>query len=251
MVDKSMACPNCMNDIVSTYCPGCGHGVVHRIIGSVIDELGLKDKTILVAPIGCAGSVAAYYDFDSVKGNHGRAPAVATGIKRTNPDKIVFTYQGDGDLASIGAAEILHAAARGDCFTVIFVNNAIYGMTGGQMAPTTLVGQISNTTPEGRMVERAGYPIDMTKILSGIDGVAFAARGSVSNPKNIRKTQELIKRAFQTQIDNQGLSIVEVLSRCPVNWNMSPVKADEWIENILAERYPLGVLKAPGMEENL
>lgn len=228
------------------YCPGCTHGVIHRLAAEVIDELGIQDKTIGIAPVGCAVFAYDYWDIDCHQASHGRAPAVATGIKRVNPNNVVFTYQGDGDLAAIGTAEIVHAAARGEKITVLFVNNTIYGMTGGQMAPTTLVGQKSTTTPQGRSWERNGGPVRVTEMLSVLDGVAYAARVSVHNPANILKAKKAIKKAFEVQLNNEGFAIVEILSTCPTNWGLPPVEAIKWLEQNMLPYYPLGEYKVSG-----
>jgi len=235
--------PKSMTDIPMHYCAGCGHGIVHRIIAEVIDELNIKEITIGIAPVGCAVLAYDYWDFDVSEAAHGRPPAVATGIKRVLPDKIVFTYQGDGDLASIGMAEIIHAAARSENITVIFVNNSVYGMTGGQMAPTTLLGQKTTTTPYGRKPEIAGYPIKMCELLATLDGVKYLERTAVNTPANIIKTKKAIKKAFQCQIDKIGFSLVEVLSQCPTNWNLSPLESNKFIEENLIKTFPLGVIK--------
>lgn len=235
--------PHALSDVTLHYCPGCNHGIVHRLVAEVIDELGIEGKTVGVAPVGCAVFAYNYFECDMQEAAHGRAPAVATGIKRVNPDNIVFTYQGDGDLAAIGTAETVHAAARGENITVIFINNAIYGMTGGQMAPTTLPGQVTQTSPYGRDTKTQGYPIKMCEMLSTLDGVALAERCAVNNIKNIKETKKAIKKAFQNQIDGNGFSIVEVLSTCPTNWGLSPVEALTWLENNMIPYYPLGVYK--------
>ncbi|MBN2556003.1 MAG: 2-oxoglutarate oxidoreductase [Anaerolineales bacterium] len=225
------------------YCPGCTHGVAHRLIAEVIDEMGLRDETIGVAPVGCAVFAYNYFDLDFAEAAHGRAPAMATGIKRVNPDKIVFTYQGDGDLASIGAAEILHAALRGENITVVFINNAIYGMTGGQMAPTTLPNQKTTSSPLGRDVETQGYPIRMSEILSQMDGAAYVVRRSLHDPANIRKAKKAIRTAFEVQQKGLGFAMVELLSSCPTNWKMTPKDALTWVEEHMVPTYPLGDYK--------
>ncbi len=225
------------------YCPGCTHGIIHRLVAEAIDELGCGDKAIGVAPVGCAVFAYNYFECDMYEAAHGRAPAVATGVKRCLPDKVVFTYQGDGDLASIGAAEIVHAAARGEKITVIFVNNAIYGMTGGQMAPTTLIGQKATTAPLGRDVERNGNPIRMSEMLATLDGPALIQRVSVHDVKHIMEAKAAIKKAFQCQIDKKGFSMIEVLSTCPTNWGMTPVEALKWLQENMIPQYPLGVFK--------
>ncbi|MBZ4653414.1 MAG: 2-oxoglutarate oxidoreductase [Peptococcaceae bacterium] len=226
------------------YCPGCHHGIIHRLVAEVLDELGLQDRTIAIASVGCSVFAYDYFDVDAIQAAHGRAPAVATGVKRSRPESIVFTYQGDGDLASIGAAEIIHAAARGENITVIFVNNAIYGMTGGQMAPTTLVGQETTTSPQGRNPKNAGYPIRMSEMLATLPGASYIARTSVHDPKHVRETKKAIKEAFQVQVEGKGFSLVEVLSACPTNWHMTPVESLEWIKNEMIAYYPLGKFKS-------
>lgn len=235
--------PKSLKDTRHNYCPGCGHGIVHRIIAEVIDELNIREKTIAVAPVGCAVFAYDYWNFDVTEAAHGRPPAVATGIKRVLPDRIVFTYQGDGDLAAIGTAEIIHAANRSENITVIFINNTVYGMTQGQMAPTTLLGQKTLTTPYGREITRDGYPLKVCELLSVIEGVKFAARGTITNPKNVVITKSYIKTAFLTQIENKGFSIVEILSMCPAGLHMSPVDALNWVETELTKFFPLGVIK--------
>ena len=225
------------------YCPGCTHGIIHRLVAEALDELGIGDKAVGVAPVGCAVFAYDYFNCDMMEAAHGRAPAVATGIKRVLPDRAVFTYQGDGDLASIGTAEIVHAATRGEKITVIFVNNAIYGMTGGQMAPTSLPGQVTQTTPYGRDTNTAGYPVKVCEMLSTLDGVAFAQRVTVDCVKNVNIARKAIKKAFQNQIEGKGYSIVEVLSTCPTNWGMSPVEALKWLNDNMIPYYPLGVYK--------
>ncbi len=228
------------------YCPGCTHGIIHRLVGEAIEELGMQDKAIGVAPVGCAVFAYEYFSCDMMQAAHGRAPAVATGIKRVHPDHMVFTYQGDGDLASIGAAEIIHAATRGEKITVIFVNNAIYGMTGGQMAPTTLPGQVTTTSPYGRDVDHCGYPIRVSEMLATLDGPAYIARVSTHDVKHILEAKKAIKRAFELQTQGKGFTLVEVLSTCPTNWGMTPVEALKWLEDTMIPQYPLGVKKEVG-----
>lgn len=235
--------PHALVDVSEHYCPGCGHGIVHRLVAEVLDELGIEGKTIGVAPVGCAVFAYNYFECDMQEAAHGRAPAVATGIKRVHPDKVVFTYQGDGDLAAIGTAETVHAAARGENITVIFINNAIYGMTGGQMAPTSLMGQVTQTTPYGRTEQNQGFPIHVCEMLSTLDGVALAQRTTINNVKAIKETKAAIKKAFQNQIDKKGFSIVEVVSTCPTNWGKTPVEAMKWLEENMLPVYPLGVYK--------
>ncbi len=228
------------------YCPGCTHGIIHRLVGEAIEELGMQDKAIGVAPVGCAVFAYDYFNCDMMQAAHGRAPAVATGIKRVHPNHMVFTYQGDGDLASIGAAEIVHAATRGEKITVIFVNNAIYGMTGGQMAPTTLPGQVTTTSPYGRDVDHCGYPIRVSEMLATLDGPAYIARVSTHDVKHILEAKKAIKKAFEMQAQGKGFTMVEVLSTCPTNWGMTPKEALKWLESSMIPRYPLGVKKEVG-----
>ncbi|HHU63066.1 MAG TPA: hypothetical protein GXZ32_02480 [Clostridiales bacterium] len=235
--------PKALTDKPFHYCPGCTHGIIHRLVAEAIDELDIQQKTIGVAPVGCAVFAYDYFNCDMMEAAHGRAPAVATGIKRVHPDKVVFTYQGDGDLASIGAAEIVHAATRGEKITTIFVNNAIYGMTGGQMAPTTLVGQVTATSPYGRQPEIAGYPIRISEMLSTIEGAAYIARVSVHDIKHLMQAKKAIKKAFEIQIKGKGFSIVEVLSTCPTNWGLTPIEALNWLKENMIPYYPLGVKK--------
>ncbi|MCR4876882.1 MAG: 2-oxoglutarate oxidoreductase [Clostridiales bacterium] len=232
-----------LTDTPLHYCPGCTHGIIHRLVAEAIDELGIQGKTIGIAPVGCAVFAYNYFNTDMMEAAHGRAPAVATGCKRANPDNIVFTYQGDGDLASIGAAEITHAATRGENITVIFVNNAIYGMTGGQMAPTTLPGQVTTTSPYGRDPALCGYPIRVSEMLATLDGPAYIARCSVHDVKHILDAKKCIRKAFETQIAKKGFSMVEVLSSCPTNWGMTPREALNWLEANMIPQYPLGVKK--------
>ena len=226
------------------YCPGCGHGIAHRLIAEVIDELGIQGRTIGIAPVGCAVLAYDYLDVDMVEVAHGRAPAVATGMKRTNPDKIIFSYQGDGDLASIGAGEILHAAHRGEQITVIFINNAVYGMTGGQMAPTTVLGQVTATTPRGRQKMGEGCPLQISELLAILPGTIYIERCSLHNPAQINKAKKAVRHAFELQVSGaEGLSLVELLSPCPTYWRMTPAKANEWIEKEMIKVFPLGCLK--------
>jgi 2-oxoglutarate ferredoxin oxidoreductase subunit beta len=236
---------NGLTDVQTHYCPGCTHGIIHRLVAESLEELGLLDETIGVASVGCSALAYDYFNCDMQQAAHGRAPAVATGIKRVQPDKTVFTYQGDGDLASIGTAEIIHAAHRGEKFTTIFVNNAIYGMTGGQMAPTTLIGQRATTAPLGRTVEHSGMPLRVSEMLSTIDGAAFVERVSVDTPANIRKAKKAIKTAFECQRDKKGFSIVEVLSTCPTNWGFTPIDALTWLQDNMIPYYPLGNFRKP------
>ncbi len=235
--------PKSMTSARMHYCPGCGHSIVHRLVAEVIDELDIQEKVIGIAPVGCAVLAYDYWDFDVSEAAHGRPPAVATGIKRVHPDKLVFTYQGDGDLASIGAAEILHAANRSENISIIFINNTVYGMTGGQMAPTTLLGQITTTTPDGRTTAFAGYPMKMSEILAAVDGAKYLERTAVDTPANIMKTKAAIKKAFKAQMDNKGFTMVEVLSMCPTNWRMTPIVSAHHISKELVKVFPLGVIK--------
>ena len=232
-----------LTDKETHYCPGCTHGIIHRLVAECLEELGVLGDAIGVAPVGCAVMAYDYFNCDMVEAPHGRAPAVATGIKRAKPDNVVFTYQGDGDLAAIGTAETVHSATRGENITVIFVNNAIYGMTGGQMAPTTLLGQVTQTTPYGRDVNYSGYPVRICEMLSTLSGVAYAERVAVNNVPNIRKAKAAIKKALTAQIGKKGFSIVEVLSGCPTNWGMTPQEALQWIDDKMIPYYPLGVYK--------
>jgi 2-oxoglutarate ferredoxin oxidoreductase subunit beta len=225
------------------YCPGCGHSIIHRLIAEVIDEMNLRDIVVGIPPPGCSVFAHHYFDIDMAESAHGREAAVATGIKRTAPEVIVFTYQGDGDLAAIGTAETIHAANRGERITSIFVNNAVYGMTGGQMAPTTLSGQKTTTTPYGRDVSIEGYPIKMSEMLALTRGAVYIERTAVSSPANIRKTKKAIRKAFQAQIDGLGYSLVEILSACPTNWRMSSLESWQWIEKEMTKEFPLGVIK--------
>jgi 2-oxoglutarate ferredoxin oxidoreductase subunit beta len=235
--------PESLTEIGTHYCPGCTHGIAHRLIAEVIDEMGVREDTIGVAPVGCSVFAYNYFNMDFAEAAHGRAPAMATGIKRVNPDKIVFTYQGDGDLASIGAAEILHAAGRGEHITVIFINNAIYGMTGGQMAPTTLPGQRTTSSPMGRDIELHGFPMKMCEILSQTDGAAYIVRRSLHDVANIRKAKKALRNAFEAQKQGLGFSMVELLSSCPTNWGIAPEDALKWIESHMVPVYPLGDYK--------
>lgn len=225
------------------YCPGCHHGIIHKLVGECLTELGLLDEAIGVCPVGCSVFAFNYFNCDMLEAAHGRAPAVATGIKRTHPAQAVFTYQGDGDLASIGAAEIVHAAMRGEKITTIFVNNAIYGMTGGQMAPTTLEGQVTATTPYGRRVDLNGYPIKISDLLSQLDGTCFVTRQAVHTPAAVRKAKAAIRKAFENSMAGKGTSVVEIVSTCNSGWKLSPAKANEWMVSNMFEKYPLGDIK--------
>ena len=236
--------PESLKKIGTHYCPGCGHGIIHRLISEVITELGLREKTIAVAPVGCAVLAYDYWNFDCTEAAHGRALAVATGIKRCLPDSFVFTYQGDGDLAAIGTAETIHTANRGENLTCIFINNACYGMTGGQMAPTTLIGQRTTTTPWGRDPRKGeGFPLKITELIASLSGVVFAQRTAISSVKNILNTKKAIKQAFITQIEEKGFSIVEILSQCPTIWKMTVQEAVEWVEKEMIKVFPLGRIK--------
>ena len=234
--------PLALTDRSTTYCPGCGHGIIHRLIAELLDEMNLTARTIGVASVGCSVFAYDYFNVDFVESPHGRAPAVATGVRRVRPDKFVFTYQGDGDLAAIGTAEIVHAAARGELISVVFVNNGIYGMTGGQMAPTTLLGQKTTSSPNGREALSAGVPIPITEMLAILPSVAYAARGSIANPQLIGRAKQMLKRSFEVQERKQGFSIVEILSTCPVGWGMTATEAMEHVEHNVVDTYPLGVL---------
>jgi len=233
-----------LKDCPTHYCPGCGHGIAHRLVAEAIDELGIRGRTIGIAPVGCAVLAYDYLDVDMVEVAHGRAPAVATGMKRTNPDKIIFSYQGDGDLAAIGTGEIIHAAHRGERITVIFINNAVFGMTGGQMAPTTLVGQVTTTTPLGRDVEDQGYPLQVSELLALLPGAIYIERCALHRPVLIRDAKRAVKHAFELQVNGaKGLSLVELLSPCPTAWRMTPAQAIEWMENEMIKVFPLVRLK--------
>ena len=235
--------PESFTEASTHYCPGCTHGIAHRLIAEVIDEMGIRQKMIGVASVGCSVFAYNYFDFDFVQAPHGRAPAMATGVKRTLPERIVMTYQGDGDMASIGTAEIVHAAARGENITVIFINNANYGMTGGQMAPTTLPGQRTTTSPGGRDVEQMGYPIRASEMLATLDGASYIARRSLHDPKNIRMAKKAIRLAFETQARGLGFSMVELLSICPTNWGLSPLDSVRWLEEHMLPFYPVDDFK--------
>lgn len=240
--------PHALIDIPLHYCPGCTHGIVHRLVAEVIDELNIEGKTIGVSPVGCTYNNYEYFNCDMQQASHGRAPAVATGIKRVFPENVVFTYQGDGDLAAIGTAEIVHAATRGERITTIFVNNAIYGMTSGQMAPTTLVDQVTTTSPFGRKPEIHGYPIKVCEMLSTLEGAVYVERVSMHDIKNIMNAKKAIRKAFQVQMAGKGFSIVEILSTCPTNWGLSPVEALKWVEEKMVPFYPLGNFKGKDLE---
>jgi len=238
---KTFERPKALSSKEFTYCPGCQHGIVHRLIAEVIDEFEIQGKTLMVAPVGCSVFAYTFFDVDGTVAAHGRAPAVATGMKRARPENIVFTYQGDGDLAAIGTAEIIHAANRGEKITTIFINNAIYGMTGGQMAPTTLLGMKTTTSPYGRKAENDGYPIHVCELLKETAGVAYLERVTVNSPSEVRKAKKAIRKAFNAQIKGLGFSLVEVLSTCPTNWGMSPKEAMKWLDENMKKEYPVGV----------
>ena len=248
-MEKVFKRPHALSDVSFHYCPGCPHGIVHRLVAEVIDELGIEGDTIGVAPVGCSVFAYNYFECDMQEAAHGRAPAVATGIKRARPDKIVFTDQGDGDLAAIGTAETVHVAARGENVTTIFINNAIYGMTGGQMAPTTLAGQVTQTSPYGRDPKTQGNPIRVSEMLSTLDGPAYIERVTVDTVPHIKQAKAAIKKAFQAQIDGKGFSLVEVVSTCPTNWGMSPQESFDWMRENMLPHYPLGVYKDITKEE--
>lgn len=235
--------PKALVDTTLHYCPGCTHGIIHRLVAETIDELGIQGNTVGIASVGCSVFAYNYFACDMVQAAHGRAPAVATGVKRSDPNNIVFTYQGDGDLAAIGTAETVHSAARGENITIIFVNNAIYGMTGGQMAPTSLPGQVTQTSPYGRDVEAVGYPVKVCEMLSQVDGAAYLERVAVNNVKNVKNAKKAIKKAFEYQVAGKGFSLVEVISSCPTNWGLAPDKALEWVNDKMIPYYPLGVYK--------
>jgi len=235
--------PESLLDVRTHYCPGCHHGIAHRILAETIDRFGLREQTIGVAPVGCAVLMYDYFDVDICEAPHGRAPAVATGIKRAQPDRFVFTYQGDGDLAAIGTSEIIHAANRGENITTLFINNTTYGMTGGQMAPTTMLGQKTTTSPYGREFRNDGYPIRMTELLATLEGTAYAARVATCTPAQIRKAKEAVRKAFEMQRREMGFSIVEFLSTCPTNWGMKPLEAQQRVLGEMVEYFPLGVFK--------
>jgi 2-oxoglutarate ferredoxin oxidoreductase subunit beta len=238
--------PESLKDVQTHFCPGCQHGAVHRLVAEAIDEFGIRERTIGIASVGCSVFLYSYFDIDVVESPHGRAPAVATGTKRARPESIVFTYQGDGDLAAIGTSEIIHAANRGENITVIFVNNTTYGMTGGQMAPTTMPGQKTSTSPYGRDIKNDGAPFKMAELLSNLDGVAFSARVAVNSPKNVLQAKKTIKTAFQYQVEGRGFSFIEVLSTCPTNWGMNPLQANQRLSDEMIPYFPLGVYKNSG-----
>ena len=235
--------PESLKDVSTHFCPGCHHGSVHRLVAEALDEFGIRSQTIGVASVGCSVFLYGYFDIDVIESPHGRAPAVATGAKRARPDRIVFTYQGDGDLAAIGTSEIIHAANRGEDITVIFVNNTTYGMTGGQMAPTTMPGQKTSTSPYGRDISKDGSPFRMAELLSNLDGVAFSARVALNSPKNVLQAKKMIKTAFRYQVEKKGFSFIEVLSACPTNWGMNPLDANQRVADEMVPYFPLGVYK--------
>ena len=241
--------PHALCDVPTHYCPGCTHGIIHRLVAEAMDDLGIEGKAVGVASVGCSVMAYDYFGCDMIQAPHGRAPAVATGVKRARPENAVFTYQGDGDLAAIGTAEIVHAATRGENITAIFVNNAIYGMTGGQMAPTTLPGQITQTTPYGRDTKLAGNPIRMSEMLSTLDGVAYIERVTVDTVPHVRAAKKAIRKAFEAQLAGKGFSMVEVLSTCPTNWGLAPLEALGWLKDNMIPYYPLGVYKDTTAEE--
>jgi len=240
---KVFSRPKSLKSTPFHYCAGCGHSIIHRVLCEVIDEMGIRGITIGVPPAGCAVVAYNYFDVDMLEAPHGRGCAVATGIKRTLPDRLVFTYQGDGDLAAIGTAETFHAANRGENITVIFINNAVYGMTGGQMAPTTLLGQVSTTSPPGRNAILDGHPIRMSEILANLEGAAYIERVAVNSAQNILRAKKAIKKAFQCQLDGAGFNLIEVLSQCPTNWKMNSVEACRWIDEVMSKTFPIGVIK--------
>ncbi len=241
--NKVYSAPELLDEVNMHYCPGCSHGVIHKLVAEVIAELGIVERTVGVSPVGCAVFAYNYIDCDWIEAAHGRAPAIATAVNRLWPENVVFTYQGDGDMSAIGTAETIHAANRGENIVMIFVNNAIYGMTGGQMAPTTLIGQKTATSPYGRRVDLNGYPLEITNLLKELDGTCYVTRQSVHTPANVRKTKAALKKAFQNAIDKKGTSVVEVVSTCNSGWKMSPEKANEWMAQNMFEKYPLGELK--------
>ncbi len=241
--------PESLQDVVTHYCPGCTHGIIHRLVAEVLDELGVRERTVGVAPVGCSVLAYNYFNCDFLEAPHGRAPALATGYKRMRPDMIVFTYQGDGDLASIGMGEIVHAANRGEKFTTVFVNNAIYGMTGGQMAPTTLAQQVTTTCPTGRNIKEVGSPIRMSELLATLQTPSYIERVSVHSPQHIVRAKAAVRKAFQYQVESRCYSLIEVLSTCPTNWGMSPTEGTEWLNKNMLPYYPLGVYSTPEEKE--
>jgi 2-oxoglutarate ferredoxin oxidoreductase subunit beta len=242
-MQKIFSHPKSLRNIPTHYCAGCGHGIAHRLVAEVVDELGLRERTIAIAPVGCAVLAYDYWDFDCTEAAHGRALAVATAIKRVQPNKVVFTYQGDGDLAAIGTSETIHAANRQEKLTVVFINNAVYGMTGGQMAPTTLLGQKTATTPLGREIRFHGYPLKISEMLAVLPGAKYIERVSLHAPAEVLKAKRALKQAFQNQIDGLGFSLVEILSPCPTYWGLSPREALHWTRDVMAKEFPLGRIK--------
>jgi len=242
-MEKIFFRPESLYDVPTHYCPGCGHGIAHRLVAQVVDELGIREKTIGIAPVGCAVVAYDYWNFDCSEAAHGRALAVATAIKRVHPQNVVFTYQGDGDLAAIGTNETIHAANRGENLTVIFINNTVYGMTGGQLAPTTLLGQKTSTSLEGRVKEKHGYPLKISEMLAMLPGVYYVERVSMHSPQEVLKAKRAIKQAFENQINNLGFSLVEVLSPCPTYWGQNPQESLDWIRDVLQKEFPLGRIK--------
>ena len=241
--------PNALADVSTHYCLGCTHGIIHRLVAEAIDELGIEGTTVGVAPVGCSVMAYNYFNCDMVEAAHGRAPAVATGLKRAMPENIIFTYQGDGDLASIGMAETVHSAARNENITIIFVNNAIYGMTGGQMAPTSLPGQVTQTSPYGRDTSHCGFPVRVSEMLAQLEGPEYIERVAVNNVKNVKNAKKAILKAFKNQVERKGFSLIEVVSTCPTNWGLTPIKALEWVDEKMIPYYPLGVYKDKNAEE--
>jgi 2-oxoglutarate ferredoxin oxidoreductase subunit beta len=242
-MQKIFSCPESLRNISTHYCPGCGHGIAHRLVAEVVDDLGIREKTIGIAPVGCAVVAYDYWNFDCSEAAHGRALAVATAIKRVHPQNIVFTYQGDGDLAAIGTNETIHAANRGENLSVVFINNAVYGMTGGQLAPTTLLGQKTSTSIEGRDKKNHGYPLKISEMLALLPGVCYVQRVSLETPSEVLKAKRAIKQAFENQINNLGFSLVEILSPCPTYWGLSPKESLDWIRNVMQKEFPLGRIK--------
>jgi 2-oxoglutarate ferredoxin oxidoreductase subunit beta len=241
--NKVYSRPKLLTDNYMHYCPGCSHGVVHRLIAEIVEEMGVEEITVGIAPVGCAVFAYNYVDIDWIEAAHGRAPAIATAVKRLHPENLVFTYQGDGDLAAIGTCETIHAANRGENIAIIFINNGIYGMTGGQMAPTTLEGMVTSTTPYGRRIDLNGYPLKISDLVAQLDGTCYVTRQAVHTPAAVRKTKAAIKKAFQNSLDGKGTSLVEIVSTCVCGWKMTPAQANEWMEKNMVEHYPLGDLK--------
>jgi len=240
---KIFSYPKALNELKFHYCPGCTHGIAHRLLAEVLEEMGLLDKTIGVGSVGCSAYIYEHYNFDFIQAAHGRASSVATGVKRVYPDRVVFAYQGDGDMAGLGLGEAMHTAVRGEKITVIFINNAVYGMTGGQMAPTSLISQKTSTTPRGRDPESAGYPIRLLDMMAVSEGCAFAARAALNSPKNVLKAKEYLRMAFQCQLDRKGYSIVEFLSTCPTNWRLDTARSLKYIDEVMSSFYPPGIIK--------